>query len=90
MTDDAIAVDAGGLYRILRRMEEEGFVTSRWVDGDSGPQKREYELTEVGTALAEDWITHLDERARLAGMLADRLREGAELSQGSAPTKTKE
>ena len=73
MTDDAISVDAGGLYRTLRRMEEEGFVTSKWVEGDSGPQKREYDLTAEGYELAEDWFEHLRERATLAAMLADEL-----------------
>ena len=73
MSDEAISVDAGGLYRTLRRMEEEGFVTSKWVEGDSGPQKREYDLTAEGYELAEDWIVHLRERATLAAMLADEL-----------------
>jgi DNA-binding PadR family transcriptional regulator len=73
MTGDVVSVDAGGLYRTLRRMEEDGFVTSTWVEGDSGPQKREYQLTAEGYELAEDWIAHLEERARLAAMLADEL-----------------
>jgi DNA-binding PadR family transcriptional regulator len=90
MTDEVITVDAGGLYRILRRMEEEGFVTSKWVDGDSGPQKRDYELTSAGRALADDWITHLEERARLAGMLASELKEGVGAMAGSAPAGKKE
>jgi DNA-binding PadR family transcriptional regulator len=75
MTDDAVSVDAGGLYRTLRRMEEEGFVTSKWVEGDAGPQKREYELTAAGYELAEDWIEHLEERSRLASLMASRLAE---------------
>ncbi len=74
MTDDVLSVDAGGLYRILRRMEEEGLVTSTWVEGDSGPQKREYELTAEGLELAEDWIAYLRDRAELASMLADELQ----------------
>lgn len=75
MTEDVVSVDAGGLYRTLRRMEEEGFVTSTWVDGDSGPQKREYELTAAGYELAEDWIAHLEERVRLSGLLAEELAD---------------
>ena len=83
MTGDTVCVDAGGLYRILRRMEEEGFVTSKWVEGDSGPQKREYELTSAGLELAEDWIAHLRERAELATMLVGEL-QGALDSRGSS------
>jgi DNA-binding PadR family transcriptional regulator len=73
MTEGELEVDAGGLYRVLRRMEEEGFVVSNWVEGDSGPQRRDYEITEDGRTLAEDWIAHLRERQRLSGLLADVL-----------------
>lgn len=73
MTDGELEVDPGGLYRVLRRMEEEGFVTSAWADGESAPQRRDYELTVEGRDLAEDWIVHLRERERLSRILADML-----------------
>jgi DNA-binding PadR family transcriptional regulator len=86
LSEDAISVDAGGLYRTLRRMEEEGFVTSKWVEGDSGPQKREYDLTAAGHELAEDWIEHLRERATLASMLADELERACAEGAGEGST----
>jgi DNA-binding PadR family transcriptional regulator len=73
MTGGELEVDAGGLYRVLRRMEEEGFVTSAWAEGDSGPQRRDYELTAEGRELAEDWVAHLRERERVSRVLADAL-----------------
>jgi len=73
LTADELDVDAGGLYRVLRRLEEEGFVSSRWAEGGSGPQRRDYELTAEGRELAYDWIAHLRERERIAGLLADAL-----------------
>jgi PadR family transcriptional regulator, regulatory protein PadR len=73
MTEGALEVDAGGLYRVLRRLEAEGFVVSRWEEGDSGPQRRDYEITAEGRELAEDWLGHLRERQRLSGLLADVL-----------------
>jgi len=73
LTADDVNVDAGGLYRVLRRLEEEGFVRSTWVEGETGPQRREYELTAEARELAQDWIAHLRERERLAGLLADVL-----------------
>jgi PadR family transcriptional regulator PadR len=73
ITGGELEVDAGGLYRVLRRMEEEGFVTSAWADGGSGPQRRDYELTAEGRELAEDWEVHLRERERLSGLLAHAL-----------------
>lgn len=73
MTGGELEVDAGGLYRVLRRMEEEGFVTSAWAEGESGPQRRDYELTAEGRDLAEDWVAHLRERERVSRLLADAL-----------------
>lgn len=65
---------------MLRRLEDEGFVTSSWVEGDSGPQRRDYELTAEGLELAEDWIVHLRERERLSGLLATALTSALERS----------
>lgn len=73
LTDGEIEVDAGGLYRVLRRLEDEGFVVSAWTEGGSGPQRRDYEITAEGRELAEDWLAHLRERQRIAGLLADVL-----------------
>lgn len=70
MTGGEISVDAGGLYRTLRRLEDDGFVTSRWVEGDSGPQRRDYSITQEGRELAADWAHHLKERARLLRIVA--------------------
>jgi PadR family transcriptional regulator PadR len=62
LTEGFLAVDPGGLYRILRRLEEEGFVESKWAAGEFGPQKREYELTDDGRELLEQWARHLRQR----------------------------
>ncbi len=83
MTAGEIEVDAGGLYRVLRRLEEEGFVTSEWADGGPGPQRRDYRLTAEGRELAEDWIAHLRERERLSGLLADALASALKRSDNS-------
>jgi len=80
-----LEVDAGGLYRVLRRLEEEGFVTSAWADGESGPQRRDYALTAEGRELAEDWVAHLRERERLSSLLANALTAG--LNQEVADAK---
>jgi len=71
-----IDVDAGGLYRVLRSLEQDGFVTSSWVEGESGPQRRDYEITAEGRDLAEDWVARLRERERISRLMADALEEG--------------
>jgi PadR family transcriptional regulator, regulatory protein PadR len=73
ITQGALEVDAGGLYRVLRKLEQDGFVTSAWAQGESGPQRRDYELTAEGRELAEDWAMQLRQRQSLAGRLADAL-----------------
>jgi PadR family transcriptional regulator PadR len=40
--------DPGGLYRMLRKLEDEGLVRSAWERSTSGPDRRRYELTRAG------------------------------------------
>ncbi len=40
--------DPGGVYRALRRLEEEGSVRSAWEASSAGPQRRIYEITRAG------------------------------------------
>lgn len=52
-------VDLGNLYRLLRTLEEEEIVTSRWRDDLPGRSKRTYELTDAGRALLDKWVDAL-------------------------------
>ncbi|MGE5529003.1 MAG: helix-turn-helix transcriptional regulator [Patescibacteria group bacterium] len=47
--------DPGLLYRTLRRMEEEGSLTSCWDTDTSGPAKRLYRVTEDGEDMLHTW-----------------------------------
>ncbi len=78
MTDGQIDVDVGGLYRALRRLEESGAVASRWGEEGAGPRRREYELTDGGIDLAEQWLEALRARRRLDELLVDLLERGLE------------
>ncbi len=40
--------DPGGLYRALRKLEDEGLVRSAWEPSSSGPARRIYEITRAG------------------------------------------
>lgn len=59
MTDGLLAVDLGGLYRTLRRLETEGLVISEWEEADAGPQRRRYTITADGVAVLRHWREHL-------------------------------
>ena len=52
-------VDMGNLYRVLRALEEDDLVTSRWEAGAPGPAKRTYELTAEGRRLLDEWANAL-------------------------------
>lgn len=53
------AIDPGGLYRMLRRLEKEGLVQSDWVEGEAGPMRREYVLTQEGKEALNQWADDL-------------------------------
>lgn len=76
MTDGEVDVDVGGLYRALRRLEESGAVASRWGEEGSGPRRREYELTDGGVDLAQQWLEALRARRRLDELLVNLLERG--------------
>ena len=65
-------VDFGNLYRLLRALEEEGFVASTWSEESPGPQKRVYELTGEGAALLAAWAASLRARSERIGALLER------------------
>lgn len=60
-----VCMDPGGMYRVLRRLEEESYILSKWSTGEHGPQRREYELTDRGRSLLRQWAEHLRERERV-------------------------
>jgi PadR family transcriptional regulator PadR len=53
--------ELGGLYRVLRALEEDGLVTSKWDAAEPGPAKRRYELTPAGHELLRAWVKALKE-----------------------------
>jgi poly-beta-hydroxybutyrate-responsive repressor len=67
--------DPGGLYRMLRGLEEEGLVRSAWEPSAAGPARRIYELTRPGAeALHEHAKALLTTSAILDGFVS-RYRE---------------
>jgi PadR family transcriptional regulator PadR len=51
--------ELGGLYRVLRALEEDGLVRSKWDADEPGPAKRMYELTPAGRELLRAWAKAL-------------------------------
>ena len=55
-------IDMGAMYRILRKLEEEGSVSSEWDVQNQGPARRCYTLSEYGEELLDTWMTILQKR----------------------------
>jgi poly-beta-hydroxybutyrate-responsive repressor len=70
MIGDSGQADIGNLYRLLRRLEEEGVLSSVWQAEHSGPAKRTYTLTHLGENLLTGWVRALrDAQERITGFL---------------------
>lgn len=82
LTAGEVVPDPGGLYRLLRRLEQDGFVTSAWQDGGSGPQRRSYRITDDGRALLGHWIGHLEERRRALDALVTAVQRASAADAG--------
>src|SRR5689334_17662209 len=72
-------VDLGNLYRLLRSLEEEGLVVSRWSADRPGRAKRTYALTDEGRALLDRWAEALGRAgSTIAGFLARYAQDNRE------------
>ncbi len=58
-------LDPGGVYRNLRRMEEDGFIESTWETGEVGPARRTYRITAEGRELLDVWAETIARNRRL-------------------------
>jgi len=65
--------DAGGMYRLLRALEREGFVRSWWESGANGRDRRTYALTLLGEESLVAWGATLEESRRALVLFAKRL-----------------
>ncbi|MFN8631374.1 MAG: helix-turn-helix transcriptional regulator [Chloroflexota bacterium] len=58
------AIDVGQVYRTLRDLEEAGQVESTWATG-TGPARRDYTITDLGSRAIDEWAAVMKERGRL-------------------------
>ena len=61
----------GGGYRILRILEDEGLIESKWETKEIGPPKRVYWLTEKGKFLRERVIENIERNIEILNKLLE-------------------
>lgn len=68
LSDQGVAIDAGTLYPLLRRLESQGLLVSEWDTTESRPRKY-YRLSSDGEdvlrQLTREWHIIVDEMNRL-------------------------
>jgi DNA-binding PadR family transcriptional regulator len=62
------------IYKVLRRMEDDGWVTARVVGQSGRPVKREYSVTDVGRKVLADWISTTTPRPGFRSEIAVKMR----------------
>ena len=56
-------IEIGSLYRTMRQLEKNGFVSSEWDTGQEGPARRQYQLTRAGEEHLVEWLAVLEHLA---------------------------
>jgi poly-beta-hydroxybutyrate-responsive repressor len=56
-----VVCDPGTVYRALRQLEREGYISSWWDPKEQGPARRVYTVTDTGTAALQLWSTALEQ-----------------------------
>lgn len=80
--------DSSTIYRILRSLEEQNYVSSRWAEGDSGPAKRVYSLSSGGDRYLQLWVSDLEETDRILHSFFQEYRKHMDLHRGEGEEQT--
>jgi PadR family transcriptional regulator, regulatory protein PadR len=64
----------GMVYRHLRQLEEDGFVSSTWQTEESGPAKRVYTITTEGEDALAGWVDFMEQQAMNLKRFVERYR----------------
>jgi len=68
----------GMIYRHLRQLEEDGWVSSEWKTEGTGPAKRMYQLTDEGREMLALWVDYMARQAEILRAFVEkyqRIRE---------------
>ena len=57
----AVVSDPGTVYRALRQLERDGYITSWWDPKEQGPARRVYTLTDAGADALKMWSSALEQ-----------------------------
>jgi len=73
------------IYKVLRRMEDDGWVTAEVQPQTGAPDKRVYTVTDVGTKVLADWIATTTPRAGFRSEIAVKMRAASYGDRAALP-----
>ena len=72
VSSDALRIEEGSLYPALHRMDESGWVKSKWGSSEKNRRARFYTITQHGrrqlAKLETNWLNHVQAVAKILGM----------------------
>jgi PadR family transcriptional regulator PadR len=81
------AIDPANVYRALRDLERDGYVTSQWdTSVTSGPARRVYTITDAGLEALNLWSTALDNYRQSLDRFLNLYQGGMPMPQAAPPT----
>lgn len=78
--------DYTGLYRLLKRMEAEGLLSSAESDSQTGPSRRTFRLTDKGRRCLSRWFESLTEYRRMLDDLLSHIGNNTGAASKTADT----
>ncbi len=77
-----VPADSSTIYRMLRSLEERNLVESRWNEGDAGPARRVYSLTDEGNLYLKSWVEELKKTRHILQTFLKKYRRHMEIFHG--------
>ncbi|MFC4158169.1 PadR family transcriptional regulator [Chitinimonas lacunae] len=69
---DGVEMSEGTIYPLMRRLQNDGLVSTYLVESDSGPPRKYYRLDDKGretlAQMKQEWASFLDEVNKILGV----------------------
>jgi PadR family transcriptional regulator PadR len=69
VSEDALQVTQGALYPALHRLEQQGWISSKWRTNETGREAKFYQLTRAGVAQLEKELAQWERLSNAVGLV---------------------
>jgi PadR family transcriptional regulator, regulatory protein PadR len=69
VSEDALQVTQGALYPALHRLEQQGWITSKWLKTETGRDAKYYQLTKAGARQLEKELAEWHRLSNAVGLV---------------------